>query len=171
MNAASIQSAQPRQIAALERLLPPEIVAMRDADLPQVVALEAAAQVFPWREKNFTDSLRAGHPAWVLRRGTACLGFSILMQVIDEAHLLNLAVAPHAQGQGLGARLLRHAMREAARAGMDNMYLEVRASNARALQIYQAFGFRQIGVRKAYYPAAEGREDALIFCAALEGNT
>jgi ribosomal-protein-alanine N-acetyltransferase len=92
------------------------------------------------------------------------------MYVIDEAHLLNIAVAPTAQGQGLGARLLQHAMREAARDGMDNMYLEVRPSNPCALQIYQAFGFRQIGLRKAYYPAAEGREDALVFCAALENG-
>ncbi|MDR3055481.1 MAG: ribosomal protein S18-alanine N-acetyltransferase [Zoogloeaceae bacterium] len=165
MNAAQLQ-----QIAALERLLPLEIVAMRVADLPQVVALEAAAQPFPWQERNFTDSLTAGHHAWILRRGATCLGFSILMHVIDEAHLLNIAVAPSAQGQGMGARLLRHAMREAARAGMDKLYLEARPSNVRALQIYQAFGFRQVGVRKAYYPAAKGREDALIFCAALEGS-
>jgi ribosomal-protein-alanine N-acetyltransferase len=155
------------QSAALERLLPPEIVAMRANDLAQVVALEAAAQAFPWRERNFTDSLTDGHHAWVLRRGVSCLGFVILMYVIDEAHLLNIAVAPAAQGQGLGARLLQHAMRESARAGMDKLYLEVRPSNLRALQIYRAFGFRQIGVRKAYYPATEGREDALVFCATL----
>ncbi|MDR1887988.1 MAG: ribosomal protein S18-alanine N-acetyltransferase [Zoogloeaceae bacterium] len=156
------------QAVALNRLLPPEIVAMRAADLAQVVALEAAVQDFPWRERNFTDSLAAGHHAWILRHGAACLGFSILMYVIDEAHLLNIAIAPGAQGQGLGARLLRHAMREAARDGMGKLFLEVRPSNLRALQIYRAFGFRQIGLRKAYYPATEGREDALVFCANLE---
>lgn len=158
------------QLATLERLLPPEIVAMRASDLAQVVALEAAAQAFPWRARNFTDSLSDGHHAWVLRHGTACLGFAILMYVIDEAHLLNIAVAPGAQGQGHGARLLQHAMREAAWAGMDKLYLEARASNLRALQIYHSFGFRQIGLRKAYYPAKEGREDALIFCATLESG-
>jgi ribosomal-protein-alanine N-acetyltransferase len=156
---------------AQERLAPLEIVAMRATDLAQVAALEAAAQDFPWQAQNFNDSLAAGHRAWILRRGADCLGFAILMYVIDEAHLLNIAVAPTAQGQGLGARLLRHAMREAAQAGMDSMYLEVRPSNARALQIYRAFGFRQIGLRKAYYPAAEGREDALVLRAALKVET
>jgi ribosomal-protein-alanine N-acetyltransferase len=158
----------PPVFSALECLLPLEIVAMRATDLAQVAALEVAAQAFPWRERNFTDSLTAGHTAWILRHGASCLGFAVLMHVIDEAHLLNLAIAPDAQGQGLGARLLRHAMRESARVGMDCLYLEVRPSNLFALRLYHAFGFRQVGLRKAYYPAAEGREDALIFCATLE---
>jgi ribosomal-protein-alanine N-acetyltransferase len=160
----------PPLFPAAERLPSLEIGAMRAADLAQVVALEAAAQAFPWRAQNFNDSLEAGHHAWILRRGAICLGFSILMYVIDEAHLLNLAIAPTAQGQGLGARLLRHAMREAARAGMESLYLEARPSNRRALRLYHACGFRQVGLRKAYYPAVEGREDALVFRAALESG-
>lgn len=143
---------------------------MRRIDLPQVAALEAAAQAFPWRERHFADSLAAGHHAWVLRQGAACLGFSLAMHVADEAHLLNLAVAPAMQRQGLGARLLRHALRDAAAADMRRMYLEARASNRRAHTLYRAFGFREIGLRKAYYPNGDDREDALVFCADLDGG-
>jgi ribosomal-protein-alanine acetyltransferase len=141
---------------------------MRRGDLPQVAALEAAAQAFPWRERHFADSLAAGHRAWVLRQGAQCLGFSLAMHVVDEAHLLNLAVAPAMQRQGLGARLLRHILRDAAAADMQRMYLEVRASNRRAQALYRVFGFQETGSRKAYYPNGNGREDALVFCASLD---
>jgi ribosomal-protein-alanine acetyltransferase len=144
-----------------------EIIAMRAADLPQVAALEAAAQDFPWRERHFADSIDAGHRAWVLWQGARYLGFVLSMHTIDEAHLLNLAVAPAMQRQGLGARLLRHALRDAAAANMQRMYLETRVSNQRARTLYGAFGFQEIGLRKAYYPNDEGREDALLFCAGL----
>jgi ribosomal-protein-alanine N-acetyltransferase len=145
-----------------------EIMAMRQDDLPQVAALEAAAQIFPWREGHFSDSLRAGHRAWVLWRGVQCLGFSLSMHAVDEAHLLNIAVAPAMQRQGLGAKLLRHALQDAAAAGMQRMFLEVRASNQRARTLYGVFGFQEICRRKDYYPNDNGREDALVFCASLE---
>jgi ribosomal-protein-alanine N-acetyltransferase len=148
--------------------LPTEIVAMRQADLPQVAALEAAAQAFPWREQHFAESLNAGHQVWILRQGAQCLGFALSTQVIDEAQLLNLAVAPAAQRQGLGAKLLRHVLQDAACAGMQRMYLEVRASNQRARALYGVFGFQEIGLRKAYYPNDNGREDALVLCARLD---
>jgi ribosomal-protein-alanine N-acetyltransferase len=153
---------------SLSARLPMEITAMRVLDLPQVAALEAAAQDFPWRERHFADSLQAGHRAWVLWQGAQCLGFSLSMHAADEAHLLNLAVAPAAQRQGLGARLLRHALRDAAAAGMQRMYLEARVSNQRARALYGAFGFQEIGLRKDYYPDDNGREDALVFCVRLE---
>ncbi|MDR0737177.1 MAG: ribosomal protein S18-alanine N-acetyltransferase [Zoogloeaceae bacterium] len=152
----------------LSSLLPMEIAAMRFIDLPQVAALEAAAQVFPWREEHFTDSLHAGDRGWVLWRGAQCLGFVLSMHAADEAHLLNLAVAPAVQRQGLGAKLLRHVLRDAAAVGIRRMYLETRASNQRAQTLYSAFGFQEIGLRKAYYPNGNGREDALVFCASLD---
>jgi len=141
---------------------------MTEHDLDAVAALEAAAQPFPWNRQLFADSLRADHEALVLREGGLVLGFIILMNVLDESHLLNVAIHPSRQGSGLGARLLRHGMSRAANLGMVQMFLEVRPSNTRAEALYRHFGFVQVGRRKAYYPAKEGREDALVYCRTLE---
>lgn len=136
---------------------------MNERDLDAVAALEASLQAFPWTRGNFFDSLQSGHSVWVCRQGGELLGFSVLMTVIDEAHLLNIGVSERYQGRGFGARLLRNAMQSARAAGASRMLLEVRPSNARAVELYQHFGFRRIGIRKGYYPATNGREDALIF--------
>lgn len=136
---------------------------MNERDLDEVAALEADLQEFPWSRGNFLDSLQAGHSVWVLRDGARLLGFSVVMSVLDEAHLLNIGLARHLHGQGYGARLLRQAMRSAQLGGAHRLFLEVRPSNERAVALYRHFGFRQIGTRKAYYPAHGGREDAMIF--------
>ena len=143
--------------------LPAEFFPMNERDLDAVAALEASLQAFPWSRGNFADSLQVGHSVWVLRRGGDLIGFSILMSVIDEAHLLNIGVARAYQGRGYGARLLRHAMDSARQAGATRLLLEVRPSNAQAVELYRHFGFRQIGLRKGYYPAETGREDGLVF--------
>lgn len=143
--------------------LPVEFFPMSQRDTEAVAKLEAELQVFPWTVGNFADSLAAGHSVWVARIGGELIGFSVVMNVLDEAHLLNIGVAPRHQGRGLGARLLRNAMACARLAGAVTMFLEVRPSNARAVDLYKNFGFRQIGLRKGYYPAAIGREDALVF--------
>ena len=136
---------------------------MNERDLDTVSALEVSLQPFPWSRGNFADSLAVGHSAWVLRLGGDLIGFSVVMVVIDEAHLLNIGVAQRYQGQGYGARMLRHAMENARLNQATKLFLEVRPSNERAVELYRHFGFRQIGQRKGYYPAAIGREDALIF--------
>lgn len=143
--------------------LPVEFFPMAAGDLDAVAALEAQLQAFPWTRGNFADSLQAGHSVWVVRIGGELVGFSVVMAVLDEAHLLNIGIAPRHQGQGFGARLLRNAMECARLGGANKMFLEVRPSNARAVELYQHFGFRRIGLRKGYYPALGGREDALIF--------
>ena len=140
-----------------------EFFPMNERDLDGVAALEASLQVFPWSRGNFADSLTAGYSVWVLRLGGDLVGFSVVMSVLDEAHLLNIGVAACYQGQGYGARLLRHAMECARLGGAQKLFLEVRPSNERAVDLYRHFGFRRIGVRKGYYPAVAGREDALIF--------
>lgn len=140
-----------------------EFFPMNERDLDGVAALEAELQDFPWSRGNFADSLQAGHSVWVLRIGGDLVGFSVVMSVLDEAHLLNIGVAGRYQGQGYGARLLRQAMENAAVNGAQKLFLEVRPSNERAVALYRHFGFRQIGLRKGYYPASGGREDALIF--------
>jgi ribosomal-protein-alanine N-acetyltransferase len=136
---------------------------MNERDLDSVAALEASLQAFPWSRGNFADSLLAGYSVWVLRLGGELIGFSVLMRIIDEAHLLTIGVCTRYQGLGYGARMLRHAMECARLGGANKMFLEVRPSNERAVELYRHFGFHQIGVRKGYYPAVAGREDALIF--------
>lgn len=140
-----------------------EMFPMNQHDLDAVTELERSVQAFPWSRGNFADSLSAGHGVWVCRIGGELVGFSVVMVVCDEAHLLNVAVAKRHQGQGYGARLLQHAMRQARLYGARNLLLEVRPSNQRALELYRLFGFRQVGLRRGYYPAAVGREDALVF--------
>ena len=140
-----------------------EFFPMNEHDLASVTALEATLQDFPWTRGNFADSLTAGYSVWVCRLGGELVGFSVVMSVIDEAHLLNIGVGAHFQGQGYGARLLRNAMEAARLGGAGKLFLEVRPSNERAVELYRHFGFRQIGLRKGYYPAKTGREDALVF--------
>ena len=143
--------------------IPAEFFPMNERDLDAVAALEASLQVFPWSRGNFADSLAVGHSVWVLRLGGDLIGFSVVMAVIDEGHLLNIGVCERYQGQGYGARLLRHAMETARQNGVCKLFLEVRPSNERAVALYQHFGFRKIGLRKDYYPAVMGREDGLVF--------
>ncbi|QRM19681.1 ribosomal-protein-alanine N-acetyltransferase [Dechloromonas sp. TW-R-39-2] len=140
-----------------------EFFPMNERDLDSVAALEASLQAFPWSRANFADSLVAGHSVWVCRLGGDLVGFSVVMSVIDEAHLLTIGIDRRYQGQGYGGRMLRHAMETARLGGAGKLFLEVRPSNERAVALYRHFGFRQIGLRKGYYPAVDGREDALIF--------
>lgn len=137
---------------------------MLASDVPEVAALEQRVYPHPWTPGNFVDSLHSEYPAWVLRGPDgALLGYYVLMLVVDEAHLLNVAVDGHVQGQGLGRCLLDQACACARQHGMVSMLLEVRPSNTRALDIYQRYGFEQIGRRKGYYPASNGqREDAIV---------
>lgn len=139
------------------------IVPMAETDLAAVTAIEASLQDFPWSQGNFADSLAAGYSVWVLRVEGEVLGFSVVMHVLDEAHLLNIGLDKAMQGQGLGARLLRHVLQCARLNAAEKLFLEVRPSNERAVNLYRHFGFREIGRRKGYYPARNGREDALIF--------
>ena len=144
-----------------------EMLPMNSRDLDDVLAIEAAVYPFPWTRGNFADSLAAGYSAWVCRIGGELVGYVVVMMVLDEAHLLNVSVHSNRQGLGFGAKLLRHSMAVARRLGARSMLLEVRPSNERALALYRHFGFVRIGVRKAYYPAHEGREDALVLTHSL----
>lgn len=145
-----------------------ELLPMSTHDLDEVMRIENDIYPFPWTRGNVADSLGAGYSCWVCRAGGELIGYALIMMAVDEAHLLNLSVAARHQGAGFGARLLAHAMRVARGAGATRFLLEVRTSNARAISLYRAFGFREIGMRRAYYPAANGREDALVLARALD---
>ena len=137
---------------------------MQRSDLEDVYALEQSVYPHPWSMANFEDSLNSKYEAWILRdRNGDLLGYFLLMAAVDEAHLLNVAVSAERQGQGLGRLLLNQAVACARGLGMESVLLEVRPSNTRALEIYERYGFKQIGRRKGYYPAADGqREDAIV---------
>ncbi|MBC9903928.1 MULTISPECIES: tRNA (adenosine(37)-N6)-threonylcarbamoyltransferase complex dimerization subunit type 1 TsaB [Achromobacter] len=136
---------------------------MTDADLDEVVALEAHVQAFPWTRGNFADALAAGYGAWALRREGKLAGFCVLMFAPDVAHLLVIAVAKPLHRQGLGGLLLDWCEQQARERGMEGVLLEVRPSNESAISFYKRHGYLQIGVRRGYYPAEKGgREDALV---------
>jgi ribosomal-protein-alanine N-acetyltransferase len=144
-----------------------EMLPMSARDIDEILRVEYHVYSHPWSRTNFTDSIDSGCACRVCRVGGELVGYFVLMLAVDEAHLLNIGVAEKRQGVGFGARLLRHAMEAAWRGGAGRLLLEVRPSNERALDLYRHFGFRQIGVRRGYYPAADGREDALVLSRAL----
>lgn len=135
---------------------------MRQLDLDEVAAAEATLFEFPWTRGNFADSLQADHSAWVCRADRALAGYAVMLVALDEAHLLNLSVLQPWQGRGYARGMLGHLFRTARRDGAARMYLEVRPSNSRAIGLYQDFGFVRVGSRRGYYPARDGREDALV---------
>ena len=137
---------------------------MQASDIDEVLALEQTVYPYPWSRGNFADSLASGYQAWVLRdQRRELMGYFLMMAIVDEAHLLNVAVSARHQGQGLGRFLLNQSVACARGLGMEIVLLEVRPSNERALKIYQRYGFQEIGRRKAYYPAAnQQREDAIV---------
>jgi ribosomal-protein-alanine N-acetyltransferase len=145
----------------------PELEPMREADLAEVLAIENAIYTHPWTLGNFADSLRAGYECRTWRVGGELVGYFILMAAAGEAHLLNLSIAERHQRRGHGTALLQEAASLARSRGAKNMFLEVRPSNQQAQGLYLRFGFRKIAVRRDYYPAHFGREDALVFSLAL----
>ncbi|MDI1309710.1 MAG: ribosomal protein S18-alanine N-acetyltransferase [Methylotenera sp.] len=135
---------------------------MQMDDLDAIMAIEPQIYPYPWTRGNFSDSLTSGYSAWVLMLNEQIIGYSLMMLVLDEAHLLNLSVAKSYQKQGLGRTLLEHMVSIAKSKQMANMFLEVRPSNISAIALYENMGFNEMAVRRGYYPAANGREDAVL---------
>lgn len=142
--------------------------AMTETWLPAVVQIEQQAYSHPWTLRNFQDALASGYQAQALVAGEQLLGYFIAMKGVDEVHLLNITVAPAQQRQGW-ARLMLDALVLWSRGQRAQwLWLEVRVSNLRAFQIYAAYGFRRVGLRKGYYPdSALQREDAIVMSLAL----
>lgn len=135
---------------------------MTEARLDEVVAIERRAYDHPWTRGNFVDSLRSGYQAQLLCAGDVLIGYFVAMRGVDEVHLLNITVDPAYQAQGWGRVMLDALALWARSQGAQWLWLEVRTSNARAQQVYQRYGYRRVGERKNYYPAARGREDAIV---------
>jgi ribosomal-protein-alanine N-acetyltransferase len=147
----------------------PQLRPMQYGDLDGVLAVERAAYSFPWTRGNFIDSLAAGYLAEMLVDERAGLiGYYVAMAGVGEMHLLNLTVAPAQQRRGHSRTLLDALERHCHGQGMAALWLEVRASNARARQVYARRGFAEVGLRRGYYPAAmAAREDAIVMRLAL----
>jgi len=132
-----------------------------------VLAVERAGYPHPWTEGNFRDCLSAGYCCWVLEQDGEIIGHGVLSVAVGEAHVLNVCVRPDRQGRGLGRRILDRLLRLAREHAADTAFLEVRASNTVAQRLYESAGFNEIGLRRNYYPAHKGREDAVVYAKAL----
>ncbi len=143
---------------------------MRESDLDEVFAVELRAYPFPWTRKIFHDCLMASYPAWVFEQNGRIVGYGLVSVAADEGHVLNVCTAPEAQGQGLGRRMLRTLIQSARARGAQRLFLEVRPSNRTAIALYHDEGFNEIGRRPRYYPAREGREDAIVMAIELLPN-
>jgi len=150
-------------MAADPKTVMPALRVMTEDDVAAVMRIEKLAYPFPWTAGNFVDSIRAGYGAWVAAFGADVLGYAVLLPALDEAHLLNITIAPQRQGEGYGSWLLERVIEQADHAGARCMILEVRPSNIRARTLYERRGFQQVGVRKGYYPnGVLRREDAIV---------
>jgi len=140
---------------------------MHASDLDAVMQIEIVNFPFPWTAGNFKDSINSGHICLLLEIDEAVIGYAILMMVLDEAHLLNISVSSAWKGKGWGRYLLNHMMQIGREKGGLNMFLEVRSSNVSAITLYESIGFNEMGVRPGYYPAQNGRENAVLMGVAL----
>lgn len=140
------------------------LLPLREDDLDAVMVIEQATYDFPWTRGNFLDSLRAGYEMQGLVTAQAGLiGYFVAMQGVDELHLLNLSVAPAVQGRGHARYMLDQLRALACSRRAAQLWLEVRMSNERARGLYERYGFRNIGLRRGYYPArGRKREDAVV---------
>lgn len=140
---------------------------MQFDDLERVMEIEPQIYSHPWSRGNFADSLHAGYSCWVYEQDDQLIGYAVMMSVLDEAHLLNISIARDFQGRGMGRALLNHLIDIARRHGAQMMFLEVRPSNKAAIALYESIGFNEFSIRKGYYPAHNGREDAILMGLAL----
>jgi ribosomal-protein-alanine N-acetyltransferase len=143
-------------------------VPLQPQRLGELMALERRVYPYPWTTGNFEDALRSGYSAWTLVSASGqIIAYAVAMLAVDEAHLLNLAVDPAYQRRGFGRRMLDWMARTMHEYGAQSLLLEVRPSNLDAQRLYRRYGFEQIGVRRGYYPARWGREDAIVMKVAL----
>ncbi|MFK4754543.1 ribosomal protein S18-alanine N-acetyltransferase [Oceanobacter antarcticus] len=143
------------------------IVAASPEDLQALMAIEQRCQSHPWSNAVMVRYLNKKQVVWRLELTESIVGFAVVTQVAGEAELLDIAIHPDYQGHGLGQQLLQHLLDMVAANGNERMFLEVRESNRAAIAVYEKLGFCQVGVRSNYYPAKQGREDALMYCQEL----
>jgi [ribosomal protein S18]-alanine N-acetyltransferase len=140
---------------------------MSENDVSEVIAVERASYQFPWSEGIFRDCLRVGYVCRVVTVNDAIIGYGVMSVGAGEAHILNLCIGESYRCRGVGRRLLTYLVDRGATAGMNEAFLEVRPSNTSAIRLYLSVGFEQVGMRRGYYQAVGGREDAAVLKLAL----
>lgn len=141
---------------------PPRFRRMTAGDVNAVAAIELSAYEFPWSRGIFLDCLRSGYESCVLTHAEAIIGYGVLSTGAQEAHILNVCVAPAMQGRGYGRRIVLRLLDIARWHRSERVFLEVRPSNPHAITLYESLGFNEFGRRPNYYPSRKGREDALV---------
>ncbi len=142
---------------------------MREHDIPNVFGIERRSYDFPWSVSVFTDCLRVGYCCWTIAVDTELAGYGIMTVAAQECHILNICVDPDYRRRNYASALLDQLLDSAITHGAATAYLEVRPSNTAALDLYLGAGFSRIGERPAYYPAKNGREDALVLSKSITG--
>lgn len=140
---------------------------MTEDDLDAVMRVELSGHVYPWSAKIFMDCMRTGYRCEVVEWRAEIIAFSVIQLIVGEAHILNVCVHSDRRQQGLGSKILSKVLDIAEKGKIHSIFLEVRPSNRAALNLYEKFGFIEVGLRKQYYPTANGREDALILAKEL----
>jgi ribosomal-protein-alanine N-acetyltransferase len=137
-------------------------------DVSDVMEIESRVYDFPWTDGIFRDCLRVGYNCWVYRDNEELKAYGVMSIGAGEAHILTIGVKPEAQGQGLGRMIMQHLIQVARKRHADKAFLEVRPTNHVAIGLYQSMGFEVVGKRKGYYPAEDGREDAVVMLMKLQ---
>jgi [ribosomal protein S18]-alanine N-acetyltransferase len=144
-----------------------QIRPMSESDVSDVIAVERASYQFPWSEGIFRDCLRVGYVCRVVTVKDDIIGYGVMSVGAGEAHILNLCVSEAYRCRGVGRRLLTYLIDRGTASGMSEAFLEVRPSNTSAIRLYLSVGFEQVGMRRGYYQAVGGREDAAVLKLAL----
>tara|TARA_R110001583_G_scaffold42735_1_gene135841 strand:+ start:15624 stop:16046 length:423 start_codon:yes stop_codon:yes gene_type:complete len=137
------------------------------ADIKAVTQIEAQSHTHPWSEKVFLSNFGQRYFNHLILLDNVVVGYFVASSVAGEVTLMNIAIAPEYQGQGVGRVLLQFLLNQSRENDQQEIWLEVRASNQNAIHLYQQLGFVEVDIRKAYYPSATGREDAVIMCCYL----
>ena len=132
-------------------------------DISAVIQLENEVYQFPWTDRIFKDCIRVGYDCWLAHLGNTIVAHAVISIAAGESHILNLSVTRDHQGKGIGKQFIQFLLNIARNKRAQIMMLEVRPSNIRAINCYSSAGFNEIGCRKDYYPAPNGKEDALLF--------
>lgn len=148
--------------AELKPVMTIKLLPLSAADAAEAHAIHQSVQFNPWSRRTFEDCLTQPYEGWMVKQNDRVVGFCILLFVLDEVTLMEIAVSPDAQGQGIGKSMLEALLSHCKQKDMHSCWLEVRASNQRAIHLYTQCGFETVETRKGYYPTASGKEDAIV---------
>ncbi|MGA0734403.1 MAG: ribosomal protein S18-alanine N-acetyltransferase [Steroidobacteraceae bacterium] len=161
-------SSLPREVLEAAAAAPFVIRRMVEADVPKVAESERLGYAFPWSEGIFRDCIRAGYHCRVMEVEEQFAGYAVLSTGAGEAHVLNVCIRPEYRFRGLGRRMMEHLFDVARACGTHDLFLEVRPSNVTAVRLYQSLGLQLGGLRRGYYQAEQGREDAIVMRLSLQ---